>query len=105
MEPIVPFVREAGQGPAVVCLHSNASSSSQWRALMERLSPVHRVVANGRLLKLQVVTPIVASGVTPVREITRNPVEWGPTLRPSQPGRHVNVPASTVRDFLTKSPT
>ena len=42
---IAPFVREAGQGLPVVCLHSNASSSSQWRALMERLSPSHRVVA------------------------------------------------------------
>jgi len=42
---IAPFVREAGQGLPVVCLHSNASSSSQWRALMERLSPGHRAVA------------------------------------------------------------
>ena len=42
---IAPFVREAGRGPAVVFLHSNASSSSQWRALMERLSPSHRLVA------------------------------------------------------------
>lgn len=40
-----PFVREAGAGPAVVCLHSNASSSAQWRSLMERLAPTHRVVA------------------------------------------------------------
>ncbi len=39
------FVREAGAGPAVVCLHANASSSSQWRALMERLAPRHRVLA------------------------------------------------------------
>lgn len=45
MPPLVPFVREAGTGPAVVCLHSNASTSSQWRALMERLSPSHRVFA------------------------------------------------------------
>ena len=45
MVPPAPYVREAGHGPAVVCLHSNASSSSQWRALMERLSPGHRVVA------------------------------------------------------------
>ena len=37
--------REAGQGPPVVCLHSNASTSSQWRALTERLAPSHRVVA------------------------------------------------------------
>jgi pimeloyl-ACP methyl ester carboxylesterase len=45
MPTLVPFVREAGQGPAVVCLHSNASTSSQWRALMDRLALSHRVVA------------------------------------------------------------
>lgn len=31
--------REAGAGPAVLCFHSNASTSSQWRGLMERLAP------------------------------------------------------------------
>lgn len=40
-----PFFRDAGTGPGVVCLHSNASSSSQWRGLMERLSPNFRVLA------------------------------------------------------------
>lgn len=40
-----PHVRDAGSGPGVVCLHSNASSSSQWRALMERLAPRYRVLA------------------------------------------------------------
>jgi pimeloyl-ACP methyl ester carboxylesterase len=40
-----PFVREAGAGPAVVCIHSNASSSSQWRDLLETLSPRFRVIA------------------------------------------------------------
>ena len=40
-----PFCRESGAGPGVVCLHSNASSSSQWRALMERLAQRHRVLA------------------------------------------------------------
>lgn len=39
------FFREAGQGPGVVCLHSNASSSSQWRALMEMLAPKFHVIA------------------------------------------------------------
>lgn len=39
------FFREAGQGPGVVCLHSNASSSSQWRGLMELLAPKFRVIA------------------------------------------------------------
>lgn len=40
-----PFYREAGAGPGVVCIHSNAASSSQWRALMDRLSPRFRVFA------------------------------------------------------------
>ena len=40
-----PFVREAGAGPAVVCLHSNASSSAQWRSLMDSLSKTHHVLA------------------------------------------------------------
>lgn len=39
------FHREAGAGPAVVCFHANASSSSQWRSLMELLSPRFRVLA------------------------------------------------------------
>lgn len=37
--------REAGSGPGVVCLHSNASSSAQWRALMEALAPKFHVLA------------------------------------------------------------
>ena len=40
-----PFVREAGAGASVVCIHSNASSSAQWRGLMENLSLTHRVLA------------------------------------------------------------
>lgn len=40
-----PFARESGSGPTLLCLHSNASSSSQWRALMEMLAPQFRVVA------------------------------------------------------------
>lgn len=43
--PARPFVRAAGAGPAVVCLHSNASTSSQWRALSDRLADRYRVVA------------------------------------------------------------
>jgi pimeloyl-ACP methyl ester carboxylesterase/glutathione S-transferase len=43
--PAAPFFREAGAGPGVVCLHSNASSSGQWRGLMERLAPKFRVLA------------------------------------------------------------
>ena len=40
-----PFFREAGSGPGVVCLHANASTSGQWRELMERLAPKFRVLA------------------------------------------------------------
>jgi pimeloyl-ACP methyl ester carboxylesterase len=45
MVTATPFTREAGSGPAVVCLHSNASSFSQWRDLMEMLSPKFHVLA------------------------------------------------------------
>jgi pimeloyl-ACP methyl ester carboxylesterase len=41
----MPFFREEGSGPGVVCLHANASSSSQWRALMETLAPKFHVLA------------------------------------------------------------
>ena len=40
-----PFFREAGSGPGVVCVHSNASSSGQWRGLMDLLAPRFRVLA------------------------------------------------------------
>jgi pimeloyl-ACP methyl ester carboxylesterase len=40
-----PFFREAGTGPGVVCIHSNASTSGQWRALMELMAPKFRVLA------------------------------------------------------------
>jgi pimeloyl-ACP methyl ester carboxylesterase len=40
-----PYFRESGTGPGVVCLHSNASSSAQWRALTELLAPKFRVFA------------------------------------------------------------
>jgi pimeloyl-ACP methyl ester carboxylesterase len=39
------YYRESGSGPAVVCLHANASTSGQWRALMERMSDRFRVIA------------------------------------------------------------
>lgn len=40
-----PFFREAGAGPSVVCVHSNASTSSQWRVLMEVLANRFHVLA------------------------------------------------------------
>lgn len=39
MHQLEPFFREAGTGPGVVCIHSNASTSGQWRGLMELLAP------------------------------------------------------------------
>jgi pimeloyl-ACP methyl ester carboxylesterase len=44
-EAPAPYFREAGAGPGVVCLHSNASNSGQWRALMETLAPKFHVLA------------------------------------------------------------
>lgn len=40
-----PFFREVGSGPGVVCLHSNASGSGQWRGLMDALVPKFHVLA------------------------------------------------------------
>jgi len=40
-----PFFREAGTGPGVVCIHANASTSGQWRGLMDVLAPGFRVLA------------------------------------------------------------
>lgn len=40
-----PFFREAGSGPGVVCLHANASTSTQWRPLMESLESRFHVLA------------------------------------------------------------
>jgi pimeloyl-ACP methyl ester carboxylesterase len=40
-----PFFRETGNGPPVVCLHSNASTSGQWRDLSECLAARYRVLA------------------------------------------------------------
>src|SRR3954469_18912850 len=45
MSPLVPFFREAGAGPGVVCLHANASTSGQWRSLIDALSPKFHVLA------------------------------------------------------------
>lgn len=42
---VVPFFREAGKGPGVVCIHSNASTSGQWRALIDLIAPKFHVLA------------------------------------------------------------
>jgi pimeloyl-ACP methyl ester carboxylesterase len=45
MQPQAPYFREAGSGTSVVCIHSSASSSAQWRPLMDRLADRFRVIA------------------------------------------------------------
>jgi pimeloyl-ACP methyl ester carboxylesterase len=40
-----PYFREIGAGPGVVCLHANASTSSQWRVLMDSLAARFHVLA------------------------------------------------------------
>lgn len=45
MTSATPFVRDAGTGPAVLCLHSNASHSGQWGPLIKQLSSRYRVLA------------------------------------------------------------
>ena len=45
MPELTPYFREAGSGPGVVCIHSNASSSAQWRGLMDLLANSNRVFA------------------------------------------------------------
>lgn len=40
-----PYFREAGAGPAIVCLHASASNSRQWQPLMDALAPRFRVIA------------------------------------------------------------
>jgi pimeloyl-ACP methyl ester carboxylesterase len=45
MEPTRAFFRESGRGTAVVCIHSSASSSAQWRPLTDRLGCRYRTLA------------------------------------------------------------
>jgi pimeloyl-ACP methyl ester carboxylesterase len=40
-----PFLREVGSGPGIVCLHANASTSSQWRTLMDSLAARFHLLA------------------------------------------------------------
>lgn len=45
MASVQPYFKEAGSGPAVLCLHANASHSGQWKGLMNLLSPEFKVIA------------------------------------------------------------
>ena len=38
MERRAAYVREAGADVPIVCIHASASSSGQWRPLMDRLA-------------------------------------------------------------------
>ena len=79
-----PFFREAGIGPGVVCTHANASTSGQWRGLMELLAPKFRVLApdsydsgmsprwpSDRIIRLQdevaLIEPILGRAGSPLR--------------------------------------
>ena len=44
-EPGLAFVREAGAGTPVVCLHASAGSSAQWRPLLDALAERYHVLA------------------------------------------------------------
>ncbi|MDQ6683965.1 MAG: alpha/beta hydrolase, partial [Pseudomonadota bacterium] len=45
MQAAMPFIRDQGSGTAVLCLHSNASTATQWRALADLLADRRRVIA------------------------------------------------------------
>ncbi|MGE0558550.1 MAG: alpha/beta fold hydrolase [Burkholderiales bacterium] len=83
MQAPEPYCREAGSGPGVVCIHANAGTSSQWRALMETLAPQYHVLAADsygsgksppwpapRMLRLQdevdLLEPVFAKAGTPL---------------------------------------
>src|SRR5262245_5159270 len=40
-----PVFREAGIGPAVICIHAGYGSSGQWRSLMQSLADKFHVIA------------------------------------------------------------
>lgn len=43
MQQPAPFFRESGGGPGAVCLRSNASTSGQWRGLIQHQNALGRV--------------------------------------------------------------
>lgn len=45
MDSVGPYFREAGTGPALICIHAGYGSSGQWRSLMECLASQFRVIA------------------------------------------------------------
>lgn len=62
--PVRVYARQIGSGPAVVCLHSSGSSSSQWKSLIAHLARDHQVIApdflgHGRSPKAEVSGPTI----------------------------------------------
>jgi pimeloyl-ACP methyl ester carboxylesterase len=45
MERRDAYVRDSGAGVPLVCIHASASSSGQWRPLMDRLAGRFRTLA------------------------------------------------------------
>jgi pimeloyl-ACP methyl ester carboxylesterase len=83
MQHFEPSFREAGTGSGVVCTHANASSSGQWRGLMDLLAPKFHVLApdsydcgksphwpSDRVIRLgdevALIEPVLSRGGTPL---------------------------------------
>jgi pimeloyl-ACP methyl ester carboxylesterase len=81
---VAPFVLEAGAGRGVVCLHANASSSGQWRGLLDRLATTFHAFApdsydagrspawgSDRVIRLQdevsLIEPVLQAAGSPLR--------------------------------------
>jgi pimeloyl-ACP methyl ester carboxylesterase len=45
MRERIAYAREAGEGESVICIHASASTSAQWRPLIDRLSGRFRMLA------------------------------------------------------------
>ncbi len=78
-----PYFREVGSGPSIVCMHANAGTSGQWRALMDLAAPKFRIFAvdsygagkspewpSDRVIRLEdeaaLLEPVLARAGTPV---------------------------------------
>jgi hypothetical protein len=80
-----PFCREAGTGPGVVCIHANASTSGQWRGLMERLAPRYHVFAPDTTYSLPIRTAL-EKALTGTRTGLSNLATSSRLLNPSSSG-------------------
>ena len=85
-----PFYREAGSGPGIVCLHSNASTSSQWSPLMEELADRWHVLA------------VDSFGAGQSRWPPHDGVAWATRRRLSSPCSTARHAAGSGRPFLRR---